>query len=197
MRADIKGSVLPVLEIQLEDKESVVSCTASCPWMTANVHMSQTTQGAAVCSGRSSARWRRRHIPDPVPVQGRRGAGGLRREGPRAHSAGGHRPRRHFLVHRHGWLAGRPGSAPAWVPALLPRRPVGRRRLCAAEAGGAGPGLGRALRELNLYNLAPGQTMLVHPGHVGMFEDSVSFKITTVPGSPTRSSAATATTWWR
>ncbi len=30
--------------------------------------------------------------------------------------------------------------------------------------------------------LAPGQTLMVHPGHVGMFEGSVQFTITRVPG---------------
>lgn len=35
---------------------------------------------------------------------------------------------------------------------------------------------------LKKYTLAPGQTMLLHPGHVGMFEDRVDFKVTTVPG---------------
>ena len=30
--------------------------------------------------------------------------------------------------------------------------------------------------------LAAGETLLVHPGHVGMFEDSVTFDITTIPG---------------
>jgi uncharacterized protein (AIM24 family) len=32
------------------------------------------------------------------------------------------------------------------------------------------------------YTLAPGQTLMVHPGHVGMFEGSVQFAITRVPG---------------
>jgi uncharacterized protein (AIM24 family) len=31
-------------------------------------------------------------------------------------------------------------------------------------------------------NLAPGETLRVHPGHVGAFQTSVSFQITTVPG---------------
>src|SRR6202012_3433305 len=30
--------------------------------------------------------------------------------------------------------------------------------------------------------LNPGQTLMVHPGHVGMFEASVQFQITRVPG---------------
>ncbi len=33
-----------------------------------------------------------------------------------------------------------------------------------------------------MKNLAPGETLLVHPGHVGAFQTSVGFQITTVPG---------------
>src|SRR6185503_16829314 len=36
--------------------------------------------------------------------------------------------------------------------------------------------------ELIMKNLAPGETLLVHPGHVGAFQASVNFQITTVPG---------------
>ena len=47
-------------------------------------------------------------------------------------------------------------------------------------------GQGRAYIELSgelvTYGLHPGQTMLVHPGHVGMFEGSVQFQVTRIPG---------------
>lgn len=33
-----------------------------------------------------------------------------------------------------------------------------------------------------IYELAPGQTLLVHPGHVGMFDESVKFDITMIRG---------------
>ena len=36
--------------------------------------------------------------------------------------------------------------------------------------------------ELVHYTLGPGQTLMVHPGHVGMFEGSVQFTITRLPG---------------
>ena len=32
------------------------------------------------------------------------------------------------------------------------------------------------------YDLGPGETLRVHPGHVGMFEASVNFSITRIPG---------------
>ena len=36
--------------------------------------------------------------------------------------------------------------------------------------------------EIVASDLQPGETLLVHPGHVGMFEDSVRFDITTISG---------------
>jgi uncharacterized protein (AIM24 family) len=33
-----------------------------------------------------------------------------------------------------------------------------------------------------MRDLQPGETLRVHPGHVGAFQSSVSFQITTVPG---------------
>ena len=35
---------------------------------------------------------------------------------------------------------------------------------------------------MSSYQLAPGQTMLVQPGHVGLFQESVSFQITRLQG---------------
>ena len=36
--------------------------------------------------------------------------------------------------------------------------------------------------EIISHDLVAGETLLVHPGHVGMFEESVSFDITTIRG---------------
>jgi uncharacterized protein (AIM24 family) len=36
--------------------------------------------------------------------------------------------------------------------------------------------------EIFAYDLGPGETIRSHPGHVGLFQDSVQFGITTVPG---------------
>src|SRR5258708_5832735 len=36
--------------------------------------------------------------------------------------------------------------------------------------------------ELTSYDLPPGQTLLVHPGHIGMFQGSVQFTVTRMPG---------------
>ncbi len=84
---------------------------------------------------------------------------------------------------RHGWLCGTPGITPS----------VGLQQSFRGGLwGGDGfilqrlEGQGRAWIELSgelvHYTLSPGQTQLVHPGHVGMFEGTVQFAITRVPG---------------
>jgi uncharacterized protein (AIM24 family) len=39
-----------------------------------------------------------------------------------------------------------------------------------------------AIRRADREELAPGEVLRVHPGHVGAFQASVGFQITTVPG---------------
>ena len=64
----------------------------------------------------------------------------------------------------------------------LPRWHVGRNGFILQKLEGQG----RAWIELSgepvHYTLAPGQTLIVHPGHVGMFEGSVQFTMTRMPG---------------
>jgi uncharacterized protein (AIM24 family) len=92
-------------------------------------------------------------------------------------------PGQAYFVHRHGWLCSTPGITPS----------VGLQQTFRGGMwGGDGfileklEGQGRAWIELSgelvHYTLAPGQTLMVHPGHVGMFEGSVQFSITRVPG---------------
>jgi uncharacterized protein (AIM24 family) len=67
-----------------------------------------------------------------------------------------------------------------------------QQRLGAGVFGGTGfrmqrlQGQGQAWVALNgevvVYDLQPGNTLRVHPGHVGMYEESVQFNITTVQG---------------
>ena len=86
-------------------------------------------------------------------------------------------------MHRHGFLCATPQVTIS----------VGfQQSLGAGIFGGSGfllqrvAGNGMAWLELSgeliMKNLAPGETLLVHPGHVGAFQASVGFQITTVPG---------------
>jgi uncharacterized protein (TIGR00266 family) len=92
-------------------------------------------------------------------------------------------PGQSYLVHRHGFLCAQPSV----------ELQVGfQQSLGAGVFGGEGfvlqrvTGQGTAFIELSgevvPIDLAPGEVLRAHPGHVGMFQDSVQFNITTVPG---------------
>jgi uncharacterized protein (TIGR00266 family) len=185
MRSQITGSILPVLEIGLDPGEMVVAPPGEFAWMTPNVRMNTTT-AAAGSSGFLGALTR--------AVAG----GGLFMTEFMADGPGGVaftpkipgqivpvevQPGRGFMIHRHGFLCATQG---AQLTAAL------QRSLGAGAFGGegfvlqhlAGPcqawvALGG---EIVASELQPGETLLVHPGHVGMFEDSVRFDITTISG---------------
>ncbi|MBV9382458.1 MAG: AIM24 family protein [Streptosporangiaceae bacterium] len=184
MQAEITGSTMPVLEVSLGQGEQLISAHGELAWMTPGVQMSQTTSAGR--GGGGFMRGLKRVI----------GGGGLfltRYEGPGmvafAAKVPGHitpvdiRPGEEYFVHRHGFLCGTGGVSPA----------VGlQQSFRGGLFGGEGfllqklEGQGRAWIELSgeltTYDLPAGQTLLVHPGHVGMFAGSVSFQITRVPG---------------
>ncbi len=92
-----------------------------------------------------------------------------------------------YLVHRHGFLAGTPGV----------QLSVGfQQSFRGGIFGGEGfvlqrvAGEGRAWIELSghvtSYTLEPGRALWVHPGHVGLFEASVSFQVQKLPGIANR-----------
>ncbi|WP_329562824.1 AIM24 family protein [Kitasatospora sp. NBC_01266] len=188
MQDVVKGSTMPVLEMQLGAGESIVSMHGELSWMSANVQMSQTTNSGGPGGGGLLNTLKR-------AVSG----GGIFLTKYQAHGAPGlvafaskvpgHivpvdvMPGRSVLVHRHGWLCGTPGISPSIAL---------QQSFRGGLWGGEGfvlqrlQGQGRAWIELSgelcQYTLAPGQTMLVHPGHVGMFDESVQFTITRVPG---------------
>ena len=53
---------------------------------------------------------------------------------------------------------------------------------CCTKLAGQGQAFIELDGEVVPYDLAPGETLRVHPGHVGMFEASVSFDITRIAG---------------
>ena len=92
-------------------------------------------------------------------------------------------PGHEYMIHRHGFLCATPG---------IQISVAFQRSLGAGIFGGDGfllqhlSGQGTAWLELSgelvVRDLQPGETLRVHPGHVGAFQSSVSFEITTVPG---------------
>src|SRR6266536_2541623 len=186
MQSRITGTTMPVLEFVLEPNESVISEAGELSWMTSSIQMTTHTQFAGgggifgvlrrVAGGGSLFMTEYRAIGAPggisfatklpghiVPVE----------------VGAGHE----YMIHRHGFLCATPQIQIS----------VGfQQSLGAGIFGGDGfllqhvSGVGAAWIELSgeliMKGLQPGETLRVHPGHVGAFQSNVSFQITTVPG---------------
>ena len=186
MKTDVKGTTLPVLEVQLDPGESVVSTHGGLAWMSPTLQMSQTTgtggqhglmaglKRMAGGGGLFLTRYAAAGAPAMVafaakmpgrifPVEIAPGAG--------------------FLVHRHGWLCATPEVVPSVGLQQTFRGGMwGGDGFVLERLEGRGTAWVELAGEITTYELAAGQSVLVHPGHVGVFQDSVSFQITTVPG---------------
>ena len=182
----IIGSTLPVLELKLQPGESVVAVSGELSWMSQSIELHTST---GLGGGGLKGMFKRvagggSLFMTEYTAQGAAGllAFATRVPGhimPIAVQAGGS----DYMVHRHGFLCGTPGVEVS----------VGfQRSLGAGIFGGEGfllqkvAGTGDAFIELDgevvPYDLAPGETLRVHPGHVGMFEATVSFDIARIRG---------------
>ena len=182
----IVGSTLPVLELQLQPGESVVSVAGELSWMSQSIDMHTSTQHGGgggffgilkrVAGGGSlfMTEFTARGGPGLVAF---------------ATKVPGHilpvevRPGQDYMIHRHGFLCSTPGVELS----------VGfQQSLGAGIFGGDGfllqklAGQCQAWIELDgevvSYDLAAGESLRVHPGHVGMFEAGVGFGITRIQG---------------
>jgi uncharacterized protein (TIGR00266 family) len=187
MQAEIKGSTMPVLEVHLQAGEQLVSAHGELSWMSPNVRMSQTAStgggGGGLMQGLKRVMGGGGLFLTRFEASGGSGMVAFAAKMP-GHIVPVDIGRgQSFLVHRHGWICGTPGISPA----------IGLQQTFRGGMwGGDGfvlqrlEGEGRAWVELSgeltTYTLDAGQTLLVHPGHVGMFEARVQFRITQVPG---------------
>ncbi len=92
-------------------------------------------------------------------------------------------PDQAYLVHRHGWLCGTPGITPSVALQQTFRGGIyGGDGFILQKLEGTGRAWIELSGEMTSYELPPGQTLLVHPGHVGMFQSSVQFQVTRLRG---------------
>src|ERR1700749_1625587 len=92
-------------------------------------------------------------------------------------------PGHSYLVHRHGWLCGTAGITPSIAMQQTFRGGLwGGDGFLLQRLDGGDRAWVELSGELVHYTLNAGQTLMVHPGHIGMFEASVQFQITRVPG---------------
>jgi uncharacterized protein (AIM24 family) len=184
MQAEIKGSTMPILEVSLQQGEYVVTPHGELAWMTTSIQMSQTMNTGGGGGGLMGG------------LKRMVGGGGLfltRYDGPGSISfaakvpghivpvdiSGGHS----YLVHRHGWMCGTPGITPSVALQQSFRGGLyGGEGFVLQKLDGDGRAWVELGGEVTSYDLPPGQTVLVHPGHIGMFQGTVQFSITRIQG---------------
>jgi uncharacterized protein (AIM24 family) len=190
MQANVKGTTMPVLEMVLEPGEAIISTHGDLSWMSANMQLSQTTNtggGGGIMAG----------------LKRMAGGGGLFLT--RYEAAGGPgmvsfaskvpgrifpvevNPGHGYVVHRHGWVCGTPGITPSVALQQSFRGGLwGGEGFVLQKLEGQGQAWIELAGEMTTYELAAGQSLLVHPGHVGMFNDSVTFSVIRLPGIANR-----------
>ena len=186
MQSRITGTTMPVLEFLLEPTDAIISEAGELSWMGPSIQMTTHTQFAGggglfgvlkrVAGGGSIFMTEYRAL----------GAAG---ELAFATKLPGHivpvevAPGHEYMIHRQGFLC---ATSQIQIGVGF------QQSLGAGIFGGDGfllqrlSGQGIAWLELSgelvMRDLQPGENLRVHPGHVGAFQSSVSFQITTVPG---------------
>lgn len=186
MKTQIIGTTLPVLEIALDRGDRIVAEPGEFSWMTGGVELNTTamTAGAKGIFGALSRAlagggiFMTEYAADRAP-----GTIAFAAKVPGQILQVDVTPGAGYLIHRHGFLCATPGVELSMGL---------QRSLGAGVFGGNGFVLQRVSGtcsawvelggEIVAYDLAPGETISVHPGHVGMFEERVNFDITIMKG---------------
>jgi uncharacterized protein (TIGR00266 family) len=186
VKAQIIGTTLPVLEISLSPGDKIVAEPGEFSWMTDGVVLNTTTMTAGAKGlfgvlGRALSGGGL--FMTEYATRGGDGLVAFAAKAPGTIMEVAVRPGRSYMVHRQGFVCATEGVELS----------VGfQRSLGAGIFGGNGFVLQRlagnctAWVELGgesvIYDLKPGEVLQVHPGHIGMFEDSIGFDVTVMRG---------------
>jgi len=186
MQSRITGTTMPVLEFILDPNDSVISEAGELSWMSASIQMTTHTQFGGgggffgvlkrVAGGGSIFMTEYRAIGGPGELAF-------------ATKLPGHivpvevSPGHEFMIHRHGFLCATSAiQLGVGFQQSLGAGIFGGDGFLLQKVSGQGVAWLELSGELVVRDLQPGETLRVHPGHVGAFQSSVSFQITTVPG---------------
>jgi uncharacterized protein (TIGR00266 family) len=191
MKDEILGTTMPVLSVSLDGGESVVAEVGEFSWMTDSIQMSTGIGGGVAGQGLMGALKRKigggTLLMSTYTAQGAPGVIAFAAKVP------GHilpvdvGSGREFMVHRHGFLAGTPGiQISVGFQQSFTAGVFGGEGFILQRIGGQGRAWAELSGEVTRYELASGQSLRVHPGHVGMFEASVAFQVVRVQGIANR-----------
>ncbi|QIB33797.1 TIGR00266 family protein [Ancylobacter pratisalsi] len=185
MRHKIIGTTMPVLEIGLEAGEKVIGVPDQLSWMSGDISLTTTMAGggssglfgimsrAVSGGGLFMTEFHAERGPGNVAFAAKLPGNIMATE---VGGAG-------YLVHRHGFICGTPGIEVASAfQQTLGGAVFGGEGFVLQKLSGSGTAWIELGGEIVTYELQPGQVLLVHPGHVGLFEASVAFELTTMRG---------------
>jgi len=186
MQHRILGTTMPVLEFALGPNDAVISEAGELSWMSASIQMTTHTQHGG--GGGFFGALSRVAGGGPLFMTEYRAVGGPG-EVAFATRVPGHivpvevNAGNEYMVHRHGFLCATAGIELGFgFQQSLGAGIFGGSGFVLQKVSGQGIAWLELSGELVVRDLAPGELLRVHPGHVGAFQASVGFQIQRVPG---------------
>jgi uncharacterized protein (TIGR00266 family) len=186
MKTKITGTTLPVLEIGLEPGDKIVAEPGEFSWMTDNVQLNTTamTAGAKGLLGILGRALSGGGIfMTEYFAQNGNGLIAFAAKVPGQIMQVDVAPGREYMIHRHGFLCATQGvELSMGFQRSLGAGIFGGNGFVLQRLGGTSTAWVELGGEIVTYDLAAGESIQVHPGHIGMFESTVNFDITFMRG---------------
>jgi uncharacterized protein (AIM24 family) len=186
MKSKITGTTMPVLEIGLEGSDRIIAEPGEFSWMTDGVQM-RTTAFTAGAKGIWGALGRAfsggglfmTEYSSPAKAGVIAFAAKVPGSILQVDVGAGHS----FLIHRHGFLCATEGvTLSTGVQRSLGAGIFGGNGFVMQKLSGPCTAWVELGGEAVIYDLAPSESLQVHPGHVGMITDTVKFDVTLMRG---------------
>ena len=187
MESTIRGTTMPVLELQLDPGDSVIAESGQLGWVSDGIELETSTAlgggdgvldaakrsfgGGTFFMTRYSATTQPGMVTFPAQLPGEIFQLPLG-------------PERSYLIQRHGFLAGTVGCelTTAFQPGKIGAGLFGGFGFLLQRLEGTGHAWVELAGEVTEYDLQAGESLRVHPAHIGVVDGTVEYSLTTVPG---------------
>jgi uncharacterized protein (TIGR00266 family) len=179
MKTKITGTTLPVLEVGLEQGDLIIAEPGEFAWMTENVQLKTTTMTAGAKGlfgvlGRAMSGGGL--FMTEYMVQSGNGLIAFAAKVPGQIMQVDVQPGHGYMIHRHGFLCATEGlSLTMGFQKSLGAGIFGGNGFILQKLEGTCSAWVELGGEIVTYDLAAGESIQAHPGHIGMFQDTVTF----------------------